>query len=54
MRLKMSHGTALTYSSATTVEPSRMSSPLTLPSALSVWISATGALRRTSPPRASM
>ena len=47
----MSTGTALTYSSAVTVVPSRIARPATVPSSF-VTISLTGAEVRISPPRA--
>mmetsp|Transcript_44498 Transcript_44498/g.144624 ORF Transcript_44498/g.144624 Transcript_44498/m.144624 type:complete len:320 (-) Transcript_44498:189-1148(-) len=53
IRLNTSTGSAETYSSAVTTEPSRICSPDTVPSS-AVMISLRGAFSRTSPPRASM
>mmetsp|Transcript_64023 Transcript_64023/g.177635 ORF Transcript_64023/g.177635 Transcript_64023/m.177635 type:complete len:201 (-) Transcript_64023:1014-1616(-) len=52
-RFMMSHGTADTYSSATTCSPPRRSRCFTLPSELTTMES-NGQLSRTSPPLASM
>ena len=53
MRFRMSTGIAETYVSASMTEPSRICRPFTEPSSLSRNCF-TGALVRTSPPRASM
>mmetsp|Transcript_5749 Transcript_5749/g.13523 ORF Transcript_5749/g.13523 Transcript_5749/m.13523 type:complete len:225 (-) Transcript_5749:702-1376(-) len=52
-RFMISHGTAETYSSATTTSPPRKRRCLTVPSGL-VTMESSGQLNRTSPPRASM